>query len=149
MKTLYLATAIVLALGLAACSPIEATRGNLISETKFQQVITEKSTRNDVLRVWGPPTITSSFDPNTWYYIGEATRQKGIFEPEVEVRRIIRVRFDSLNNDTVTEISDLDPKQAKNVELVDRTTPTAGKKFNAMQQFIGNLGKYNADPGKK
>ncbi len=145
MKIFVLSISVLCLLALGACSPIVATRGNLISPSRFLQVQANTSTRADVVHFWGPPTTTSPFDPNLWYYIGETTAQRGIFAPEVEKRRIIRVKFDSNDNDTVVEVSDLDPKQAKNVNLVSRTTPTAGKEFTAIQQFIGNLGKFNQD----
>ena len=145
MKKIVLSISVLYFLAVGACSPIVNTRGNLISPSKFQQVQANTSTRADVVHFWGPPTTTSPFDPNLWYYIGETTTQRGIFAPDVEKRRIIRIRFDSNNNDTVVEVSDLDPKQAKDVDLVSRTTPTAGKEFTAIQQFIGNLGKFNQD----
>jgi len=132
-----------------ACTPTVVTRGNLISQTKFDLISPQKSTRADVMQAWGPPTTTSPFDQNVWYYIGETTKQKGIYAPEVEKRRIIRVKFDPANNDTVLEVADFDPKLAKDVEMVSRTTPTAGKEFTAVQQFIGNLGKFNQDTTKK
>ena len=145
MKKIVLSISVLCFLAVGACAPIVNTRGNLISPSKFQQVQANTSTRADVVHFWGPPTTTSPFDPNLWYYIGETTTQRGIFAPDVEKRRIIRIRFDSNNNDTVVEVSDLDPKQAKDVDLVSRTTPTAGKEFTAIQQFIGNLGKFNQD----
>ena len=145
MKKIVLSISVLCFLAVGACAPIVNTRGNLISPSKFQQVQANTSTRADVVHFWGPPTTTSPFDPNLWYYIGETTTQRGIFAPDVEKRRIIRIRFDSNNNDTVVEVSDLDPKQAKDVDLVSRTTPTAGKEFTAIQQFISNLGKFNQD----
>ena len=140
---------ILLSLALGACTPTVATRGNLISNTQFQQVQAAKSTRAEVVQTWGPPTVTSSFDPNTWYYIGEQTSQKGIFAPQVDKRRIIRVKFSPVNNDTVVEVADIDPKQARDIDPVSQTTPAAGKEYTFMQQFIGNIGKYNPDTVKK
>ena len=149
MKNSSVKFAVIMALALGACSPTVVTRGNLISPAKFQQVQPGISTRADVAQLWGPPTTTSPFDQNIWYYIGETTAQKGIFAPEVEKRRMIRVKFDPIGNDTVVEVADIDPKQAKDVQLVSRTPSTAGKEFTILQQFIGNLGKYNASPDKK
>jgi len=148
MKNAPAKIAVIMALALAACSPTVVTRGNLISETKFQQVQPKVSTRADVMQYWGPPTTTSSFNPNIWYYIGETTSQKGIYAPEVEKRRMIRIKFDPANNDTVVEVADLDPEQARDVQLVGRQTPVAGKDYTVMQQLIGNLGKYNAETAK-
>lgn len=150
MRTLQIKISVLVALVLSACTPTVATRGNLISPTKFQQVQAQTSTRSDVIKFWGPPTTISTFDSNVWYYIGETTSQRGIFAPEVDKRRLIRVKFNPANNDTVVDIADLDPKQAKEVALVSRTTPSAGKEFTAVQQFIGNIGKYNTNnPDKK
>ncbi len=144
MKHSTAVLAALTALALTACSPTVVTRGNLVSETNFAQVEAKKSTREDITRAWGTPTAISSFDNNTWYYIGETTEQKGIFAPEVKKRRLIRVRFTGRDNNTVASIDDLDPSKAQGIEPVSRTTPNAGREFTAMQQFIGNLGKYNA-----
>jgi outer membrane protein assembly factor BamE (lipoprotein component of BamABCDE complex) len=149
MKNSPVQIAAIMALALAACSPTVVTRGNLISETKFQQIQPKVSTRADVMQFWGPPTTASSFDQNIWYYIGETTSQKGIYAPEVEKRRMIRVKFDPANNDTVTDVADLDPAEARDVQLVGRQTPVAGKDYTVMQQFIGNLGKYNTSATKE
>lgn len=132
-------TATLLTLG--ACSPTVVTRGNLLSDTKLAEVEPSQSTRDDVNRIWGPPTTVSTFDDNTWYYIGETTSQKGIFAPELVTRRMIRVTFNDAN--TVTAIDELDPADARNIHMVKRTTPNAGKEFTVVQQMIGNIGKYN------
>jgi outer membrane protein assembly factor BamE (lipoprotein component of BamABCDE complex) len=149
MKNSVATIAVLAALALAACSPTVVTRGNLISQTKFQQIQANVSKRDDVMKAWGPPTTVSTFSPNTWYYIGETTSQKGIYAPEVLKRRLIRVQFDSADNDTVLEVAELDPKQARDIHLVSRTTPNAGKEFTAVQQFVGNLGKYNSNTNNK
>ncbi|MBI3442040.1 MAG: outer membrane protein assembly factor BamE [Proteobacteria bacterium] len=147
-RAVFLSGVCLLLMSPVACSPIVATRGNLLSQTKFEQVQPNVSHRADVVQYWGPPTATSPFNPNIWYYIGETTSQKGVFAPKVDKRRIIRVKFDPNNNDTVVEVADLDSALAKDVKPVSRTTPAAGKDFTALQQFIGNLGKYNAAADK-
>ncbi len=143
MKNAIIKTILVAAFMLSACSPIISTRGNLISDSKFEKINEHFSTRSDVVKHWGPPTVQSSFDQNTWYYIGETTNQKGIMPEEVKKRRMILVKFDTEDNDTVIKIEDLDIDKAKKVALVKRTTATAGKEFTVLQQFVGNLGKFN------
>ena len=39
----------------------------------------------------------------------------------------------------------LDPEQGREVDFVDRRTPTAGREFTAFEQFVGNLGKFNSN----
>lgn len=140
------ATAILLCLlTLAACAPIVSTHGNMVSKSSLAEIEPGVSTRPDVATKWGPPTTVPAFDPNTWYYIGETTSQKGIFEPQLDNRQIVKVTFDE--TDIVTEVALVDPKLAQNVDPADRRTPTAGREFTAFQQFVGNLGKFN--PPKK
>lgn len=141
--------AVLLALTVAAggCTPTVNTRGNLVSDTSVQRVQPMVSTRADIAQIWGPPTTVAPFDPNVWYYIGETTSQAGIFEPEVQKRRMFRVTFDA--GDTIAEIAELDPADGREIEIVDRHTPTAGKEFTAFQQFVGNLGKFNTNEAPK
>jgi len=149
MKRFSTLAALCVGLALTACTPVVATRGNLISDVKFEAVQAKASKRADVVSAWGPPTVQSSFDPGTWYYIGETTSQRGIYAPEVTKRRIVRVKFDSKDNDTVAAIDDIDPALAKDIALVDRTTPSAGREYTFLQQMIGNIGKYNVDTTQK
>ncbi len=146
-KVITLAGVAVLALQISACTPTVETRGNLLSPTKIEQVEVSQSIRADVERIWGPPTTVSPFNPNIWYYIGETTSQQGVFEAEVEQRQIVQVTFDDSN--TVTEIAVIDPEQAREVDFIDRRTPTAGREFTAFQQFVGNLGKFNSNVDNK
>lgn len=144
LRTLPLISAVILgALVTTSCTPIVATRGNMLSETKLALIQPASSTRADVQQHWGPPTTVAPFDSNVWYYIGETTQQQGIFEPEVTKRQMIRVTFSG--DDTVDQIAAIDAKDGREIAFVDRKTSTAGKEFTAFQQFVGNLGKFNTD----
>ena len=135
---LFAAVAVLMA---AACSPIISTHGNMVPKSALSEIEPGVSTRADVSTKWGPPTTVPSFDPNTWYYIGQTDSQKGIFEPKMENRQVIKVVFDQ--EDLVTEVTPVDSKLAQNIEPVERKTPAAGKEYTVFQQFIGNLGKFN------
>jgi outer membrane protein assembly factor BamE (lipoprotein component of BamABCDE complex) len=128
---------------LMACTPIVATHGNLVTKARYDQIVPLISTRADVARSWGPPTSISPFDPDTWYYIGETTSQQGIFEADVDKRQMIKVTFDPANGDTVLAMDTINPALARVIDPVDRRTPTAGREFTVLQQFVGNLGKFN------
>jgi outer membrane protein assembly factor BamE (lipoprotein component of BamABCDE complex) len=147
MHTLRLAAPLMICLALlSACTPTVTTRGNLLSDTKLA-LVQPSTAKSEVERLWGPPTLTAPFNENVWYYAGETTEQQGIYEPVVVKRQIIKVAFDA--QDTVASIEKVDPAKAKDIEIVDRRTPTAGKEFTALQQAIGNLGKFNSDSVRK
>ena len=134
---------LALCLAVSACTPMVETHGNLISESKVAKIHPAISTRAEVASIWGPPTTIAPFDPNVWYYIGETTSQKGVFEAEVIKRQTIRVTFGP--DDLVEQVAALDATSGKEIAFIDRKTPTAGKEFTAFQQFIGNLGKFNTN----
>lgn len=113
-----------------------------LTQSKLEQIVPMESSRADVAQQWGPPSTVSPFNPNIWYYIGETDSQRGIFAPKVEKRQLIKVVFN--DEDLVASVSQMDPERGRDIDIVERRTPTAGKEFNALQQFVGNLGRYNS-----
>ncbi len=141
-KQVFLATAATALIFVsAACAPVKANRGNYLRDEKVHQVELNKTTKEQITRKFGPPTTVASFDDNTWYYIGERTETMGMFETEVKERRIFMVQFDE--EGVLENISEMDPKAAQEVKIVDRTTNTAGKEFTILQQLVGNVGRFN------
>lgn len=139
MTGLVLATTITLSA--AACSPVVHTRGNIVENDRLSSLTPGISRKADVASVLGTPTTTDPFNDNIWFYMGEKTANKAFFEHEVTERRVLTVTFDE--TDTLQEIQDIDQTNAKEIEMVEATTPTAGKKMNMFQQFFSNLGKFN------
>lgn len=124
-----------------ACTPTKATRGNLVDDFRMAEVTPGISTATDVMHIMGSPTTTDPFDPNVWYYIGQKTEKKGIFDPKVTEERIIRVKVDPTSR-IVTEVAPLDTTR-NDIPLEKTVTPTSGNEMTAVQQMLGNLGKFN------
>ena len=93
----------------------------------------------------GTPSTVGTFDENTWYYIGARTEKTAFFQPEVVERKVVVVRFDE--NGTVADIQELDQSAGQQVELVERTTPTAGRDMNFIEQMLGNIGRFSGGQG--
>ncbi len=125
---------------LAACTPTTATLGNTIEDFQLAEVRPGTHTRSDVLRAFGSPTTVAPFDDNTWYYIGQQVEKHGIFDPEVVAERIIVVKFDEQG--TVRAVEESDTGRL-DIPLVERETPTHGNEVTFMQQFLGNIGRFN------
>jgi outer membrane protein assembly factor BamE (lipoprotein component of BamABCDE complex) len=130
-----------LGLTLAACSPTVDTRGNLAEKERIDQIQPGVSTRDDIAAILGTPSATGTFDPNIWYYIGARTEKTAFFRPEVVERKIVVVKFD--DSGVVTAIDQLDQNAGKEVELVERSTPTAGRDLNFIEQMLGNVGRFS------
>ncbi|NNG05135.1 MAG: outer membrane protein assembly factor BamE [Inquilinus sp.] len=132
---------IALVAAVAACSPVVATRGNLIDDTRLEQVAVGRSTVNDVASLFGSPSTVSTFDPKVWYYFGQRTEKTAFFDPEIVERRVVLVEFSEYG--VVRRIEELGLEDGLPVELVERETPTLGRRLTVLEQLIGNFGRFN------
>lgn len=131
-----------LTLILSGCAADVNTRGNIVSDSKLGLLQPNVSTQVDVTQALGPPTLVSPFEEElTWYYTGQTSERLGVFKHEITEQRVVKIDFDSTG--VVTQISELDPSTAQDVNFVNRTTPTAGKEYTILQQLIGNVGRFN------
>ena len=137
--------AALLALALAACTGRVDTRGNLADPEVISQITPGESTRGTVEDLLGSPTTVATFNDSTWYYIGRKTERFAFFEPEVLEQQVVAIHFDQAG--TVTDVKIYGPDDAREVELVERTTPTAGRELTVLQQLFGNLGRFNTEEG--
>lgn len=132
---------------LAGCTPIVANRGNMLEEDRIAQVKAGASSKNDVFEALGSPSIVSTFDDNTWYYVGQRTERVGVFLPEVTDRKLIQVSFD--DTDHVKTLDRIGLDQAVDVEPFEETTPAVGRDITFMEQLIGNIGRPSSKKKKK
>lgn len=135
-----------LGLAVSACSPSVATRGNLTDPDRLAEIKAGETRRDDVAGILGTPTSVGTFDPNVWYYIGQKTEKIAFFQPSVLERRVVIVHFDDAG--VVSEVKQLDESNAQDIEVVDRTTPTAGREMGFLEQMLGNVGRFSAKDAK-
>lgn len=126
-----------------ACTPVRATRGNYVDDAMLRGLQTGVSTKAEVEQKLGTPTTTDPFDPNIWFYIGENNKTKAFFDHEIVSRRVIALTFNADGFLASSRI--VSEKNASDIEIVKKTTPAPGKEMNAFEQFLSNLGKFNAN----
>lgn len=141
--------ALIGVLMLGGCSlifPPPQVRGNRVDDTELQQLKPGTSTQTDVASLLGSPTAKGTFDQNNWYYISEVTRPviggtQGVLRQEVVV-----LNFNSQG--VLQRVQTLNQKNAMNVPIVGRTTPSPGTEATFLQQLLGNIGRFvpNAGP---
>ncbi|MBI1206900.1 MAG: outer membrane protein assembly factor BamE [Azospirillum sp.] len=136
-----------LAVLVAGCAPVVVTRGNMIEDDKLATLREGVSRKDDVEVVLGTPSAMGTFDHNTWYYIGQRTEKTAFFQPDVVERKVVVMSFDQ--NGTLTKVNRLDLDQARDVEMVDRVTPTAGKDLGFFEQILGNVGRFGGSSSRR
>jgi outer membrane protein assembly factor BamE (lipoprotein component of BamABCDE complex) len=130
-------------LAVAACDPRSATRGSIPTEEQISLVIPGVHGREDVRSAMGSPSVISTFDDNTWYYIGRRTEQYAFFERKTIEQQILIVRYG--DDGRVDKISRLDESDGREIDLVERETPSAGRKLGLFEQLFGNIGRFSGE----
>lgn len=129
--------AIILSIGAAGCISTESQHGYIVPEYAVEQVPIGSS-KDQVLIALGSPSTTENFGGEAFYYISQTRKQAAAFMPDKVVdQRVLAVYFDS--DDKVTRIADYGLKDGKVFDFVSRTTPTAGKDENFLQQVMGGV----------
>jgi len=130
----------VVALSTAACATRIDTRGNLPDPDRLAEIKPGVQTKEDVADLLGSPSSVTPFGSNTWYYISNRTETFAFFAPEVVDRHIIMVRFG--DDGKVAGVDKIGLEAGRKIHPVDRVTPTHGNEISAIEQLIGNLGRF-------
>lgn len=129
---------------IAACTPTQATRGNIVEDYRMAEIVPGVSTRTSVLQSMGSPTTKAPFDEDVWYYIGQKTEKTGIFDPKVVDKKIVVVAF---NPEGIVQTIDRVDAEQIDVPHVRRKTATSGNEITILQQLLGNVGRFNTPKG--
>jgi outer membrane protein assembly factor BamE (lipoprotein component of BamABCDE complex) len=125
-----------------ACEPLVDLRGNMPSPERLVEVKPGRFTKSDVTALLGTPASTSVFGDNRWYYISSKVETIAFFKPEELERQVVVIDFDRTG--TVTNIRKLSLADGKDISMVSRETPTAGRDLTVLEQLLGNIGKFNS-----
>lgn len=140
IKQAGIAVTLATALLVTACAPRVAIRGNLPRDEQLAKIQVGTQSRDEVADILGTPSTLGTFDDKVWYYISRKTEKFAFFEETVVDQKVIAIYFSE--SDTVEAIHLYDEDDLRKVEMVDRTTPTAGKDLSVFDQLIGNLGRF-------
>jgi outer membrane protein assembly factor BamE (lipoprotein component of BamABCDE complex) len=129
---------------IAACTPTQSTRGNIVEDFRMSEITPGISTRTNVLKSLGSPTTTAPFDDNTWYYIGQKMEKKGIFDPKVTDEKVVVVAF---NDEGIVETLERIDSERIDIPKIRRKTKTGGNDITILEQVLGNVGRFNRPAG--
>jgi outer membrane protein assembly factor BamE (lipoprotein component of BamABCDE complex) len=132
---------------LSACSPRVTANGNLPDPERLAQIAPGKQTRQQVQQLLGSPSSVTAFNGETWFYISQRTEAVAFFRPEIQDRQVVVIRFNK--NGVVEDIETLGLESARNLQPVERVTPTAGNEMTVLEQMIGNFGRFAKKDEKK
>jgi outer membrane protein assembly factor BamE (lipoprotein component of BamABCDE complex) len=132
--------------GLAGCEGHFNQRGFAATPGSVEKLEAGTQSREDVVRLIGSPSAVATFNPNVWYYISETQEAYAFLKPEITQQKVVQVTFNESGR--IASIKNYDLKDAENIAMVQRITPTSGKELTVLEQILGNVGKFNP-AGKK
>ena len=62
----------------AACAPVVGRHGFQPIDTQPADIVVGQDTRESVMTKLGSPSLVSTFEPNTWFYISQVTERPAI-----------------------------------------------------------------------
>ena len=132
-------------IALGACDTIVDRRGFAPTPGSVEKLEVGTQSREDVVRLVGTPSAAATFNPNTWYYISQRQESFAFLKPSITEQKVMQVTFSDAGR--VADIKYFDLKDAREIAMVTRITPTAGKELTVLEQIMGNVGKFSGPRG--
>ena len=105
-----------------ASNKVSNNHGFISLQSKFEKIIINKTNKNDILSIIGPPSSVSSFDENKWFYIQRIKKNQSLIKlgvKKIDKNNILVVRFNNkgiLSNKKILNINDMnDIKFSKDI----------------------------------
>ena len=95
-------------------------------QTKFERISINKTNKNDILKIIGPPSSISNFNKNKWFYIERIKSNQSLFKlgiKKIQKNNILIVKFNNkgiLEDKKILKLNDMnDIKFTKDITEKD------------------------------
>jgi len=126
---------------LSGCETIIDQRGFAPTPGSLEKLEIGSQSREDVVRLIGSPSAVATFNPNTWYYISQKQETYAFFKPEILEQNVLQLTFNESGR--LQAMKKYDLSDGRDIEMVSRITPTAGKELTVLEQIMGNVGRFS------
>ncbi|MDM7931070.1 outer membrane protein assembly factor BamE [Tabrizicola sp.] len=133
---------LVLAAGIAACSPVFRNHGYVPAEDELAQIEIGSDTRETVGQKIGRPSTSGLLNDEGWYYVQSRYEHLGPRAPKEIERQLLAITFNQAG--VVENIGRYGLEDGKVVEISRRVTETNIKGLSLIQQLLGNFGRLQA-----
>src|SRR3954453_17122843 len=126
---------------LAACETIIDQRGFAPTPGSVEKLEVGAQSREDVIRLIGSPSTVATFNPNTWYYISQKQETWAFMKPVMLEQNVLQLNFNESGR--LQPMKKYELADGKDIDMVSRITPTAGKELTVLEQIMGNVGRFS------
>jgi outer membrane protein assembly factor BamE (lipoprotein component of BamABCDE complex) len=135
------AATVLLATG---CQPTVSTHGHTIDPTQLAQIQPGITSREEVARLLGSPSTRGTFEKESWFYISQRNEAKSFYQAKVTEQDVVRIDFSA--DGIVAGVNEHGLELAQAVQPDPNKTRTMGNELTLLQQFVGNIGRFNSGP---
>lgn len=128
----------------AACQPTVSTHGHQIDPAQLAEIQPGSTSREEVASLLGSPSTVGTFDGESWFYVSQRSEVTSFYQADITQQDVVRIDFDA--NGLVTEVRRHGLEMAQAVDPDPNRTRTLGNELTIVQQFIGNIGRFNSSP---
>ncbi len=114
--------------------------GLISLQAKYDKIIINKTNKNDILKIIGPPSSISNFDKSRWFYIETKKTNQSVFKlgiQKIEKNNILIVKFDNkgiLNQKKILDLNDMN-----DVKYVKKITSKEYEKNNTLYKIFSSI----------
>ncbi|MCX8500142.1 MAG: outer membrane protein assembly factor BamE [Alphaproteobacteria bacterium] len=142
----YCVIALLTSLLLVGCSPRVDERGIKLDAESLAAVKVGQ-TRSEVVKILGNPSTISTFNEQNWYYLSRRTVTWAFLPAHATDQNVVVVSFDRAG--LVSKVTQREGF-AENLAVspTRRITPSKGHSYGLVEDFLGNLGRFNNKTGR-
>ena len=142
---------IIIFLFIVNCSgnKVSNFHGSKQLETKFNIIKVNKTNKNDLIKLIGPPSSVSDFDNNKWFYIERLKTNQSLIKlgnQKIEKNNVLIVQLDNFG--VVREKKLLDLENMKDVKYLNTTTEKDFKNESILYNIFSSLREKINAPSK-
>ena len=126
---------------LTSCSP--TIKNNGMSENKFKKIIIEigKTSKNDLIKKYGPPVFDGVFNEKVMYYVSHKTSYKLL--DKVKTKKLLIYEI-SLNDKNIVEnFKKYTEKDSLNISISDKESEHDKDNVFIWKELLNNMRKNN------
>ena len=119
---------------------VSNTHGFTSLQAKYERIIINKTNKNDIYKILGPPSTISNFDENIWFYIQTKKENQSLLKLGIKKIEKNNVLIASFNNKGILEekkILNLD--DMNDIKYVKEITKKDYKQNNTIYKILSSL----------
>ena len=127
--------------------PVVKHHGVPFLEKKQSSIVVNKSNKNDIRKILGPPSTTSKFDNDIWIYIEKKQTQSKLLnfgKMEIFKNNVLVLEID--NYGLLKKKDFYDKDSMKDIKIVKETTALGFRKKTFIYDFLSSMRQKVNDP---